>query len=85
LNKLLLNQQAITFELNNHWTVVAEGIQTILRREKYAKPYEALKEFTRANDEVTEQSIHRFIDTLHLSNAIKDELKAITPQNYTGI
>ena len=85
LNKLLLNQNAITSELNNHWAVVAEAIQTILRRENYPKPYEALKELTRVNDEITEQSIHRFIDSLNLSETIKNELKAITPQNYVGI
>ena len=85
LNKLLLNQNAITNELGNNWAVVAEAIQTILRRENYPKPYEALKELTRVNDEITEQSIHRFIDSLNLNETIKDELKAITPQNYVGI
>jgi adenylosuccinate lyase len=85
LNKLLLNKNAITSELNNHWAVVAEAIQTILRRENYPKPYETLKELTRVNDEITEQSIHRFIDSLNLSEAIKNELKTITPQNYIGI
>ena len=85
LGKLLLNKSAITRELNNHWAVVAEAIQTILRRENYPKPYETLKELTRVNDEVTEQSIHKFIDTLNLSEAIKNELKAVTPQNYVGI
>lgn len=85
LNKLLLNTHAITNELNNHWAVVAEAIQTILRRENYPKPYETLKELTRVNDEVTEQSIHTFIDSLNLSETIKNELKAVTPQNYVGI
>ena len=85
LNKLLLNKNAITSELNNHWAVVAEAIQTILRRENYPKPYETLKELTRVNDEITEQSIHRFIDSLNLSETIKNELKTITPQNYIGI
>jgi len=85
LNKLLLNPNAITNELNNHWAVVAEAIQTILRRENYPKPYETLKELTRVNEEVTEQSIHTFIDSLNLSETIKNELKAITPQNYVGI
>jgi adenylosuccinate lyase len=85
LNKLLLNKTAITNELNNHWAVVAEAIQTILRRENYPKPYETLKELTRVNDEITEQSIHKFIDSLNLSETIKDELKAVTPQNYVGI
>lgn len=85
LNKLLLNPNAIANELNNHWAVVAEAIQTILRRENYPKPYETLKELTRVNDEVTEQSIHTFIDSLNLSETVKNELKAITPQNYVGI
>ena len=85
LNKLLLNENAITRELSNHWAVVAEAIQTILRRENYPKPYETLKELTRVNDEITEQSIHQFIDSLNLNEAIKSELKAITPQNYVGI
>lgn len=85
LNKLLLNPQAITNELNNHWAVVAEAIQTILRRENYPKPYETLKELTRVNEEVTEQSIRQFIDSLNLNDVIKEELKAITPQNYVGI
>ncbi|MDR2775666.1 MAG: adenylosuccinate lyase [Tannerella sp.] len=85
LNKLLLNKDAITNELNNHWTVVAEAIQTILRRENYPKPYETLKELTRVNEEITEQSIHHFIDSLNLDNTIKNELKAITPQNYVGV
>ncbi|MDR2914371.1 MAG: adenylosuccinate lyase [Tannerella sp.] len=85
LNKLLLNQNAITNELNNHWAVVAEAIQTILRRENYPKPYETLKELTRVNDVVTEESIHTFIDSLNLSETIKNELKAVTPLNYVGI
>jgi len=85
LNKLLLNQNAITSELCNHWAVVAEAIQTILRRENYPKPYETLKELTRVNEAVTQQSIHQFIDSLNLGEAIKDELKAITPLNYVGV
>ena len=85
LNKLLLNKSAIADELNNHWAVVAEAIQTILRRENYPKPYETLKELTRVNDEITEQSIHRFIDSLNLNETIKDELRSITPQNYLGV
>jgi len=85
LKKLLLNQGAITKELSNHWAVVAEAIQTILRRENYPKPYETLKELTRVNDEITEQSIHQFIDSLNLSETIKNELKAVTPLNYVGI
>jgi adenylosuccinate lyase len=85
LNKLLLNKEAINRDLENNWAVVAEGIQTILRREGYPKPYEALKELTRTNQHVTKESISEFIDTLNVSEEIKKELKAITPQNYTGI
>ena len=85
LNKLLLNKSAITAELNSHWEVVAEAIQTILRRENYPKPYETLKELTRVNEEITEQSIRQFIDSLQISDPIKDELKVITPHNYVGI
>ena len=85
LNKLLLNESAISNELNNHWAVVAEAIQTILRRENFPKPYEALKELTRINEEISEQSIHLFIDSLQLSDEIKKELNAITPHNYTGV
>ena len=85
LKKLLLNKSAITKELSNHREVVAEAIQTILRRENYPKPYETLKELTRVNDEITEQSIHQFIDSLNLSETIKNELKAVTPLNYVGI
>jgi adenylosuccinate lyase len=85
LNKLLLNREAIDRDLENNWAVVAEGIQTILRREGYPKPYEALKELTRTNQHVTKESISQFIDTLNVSEDIKNELKAITPQNYTGI
>jgi adenylosuccinate lyase len=85
LNKLLLNKDVITNELNHHWAVVAEAIQTILRRENYPKPYETLKELTRVNEEITEQSIRNFIDSLDLEEDIKNELKAVTPQNYVGI
>lgn len=85
LNKLLLNETAIHRDLDNTWNVVAEGIQTILRREGYPKPYEALKELTRTNGAINKESIHAFIDTLLVSQAVKDELKQITPQNYTGI
>ena len=85
LNKLLLNKSAITNELNNHWEVVAEAIQTILRRENYPKPYETLKALTRVNEEITEQSIRQFIDSLLIEDVIKDELRRITPFNYVGI
>jgi len=85
LKKLLLNNSVITNELNKNWAVVAEAIQTILRRENYPKPYETLKQLTRVNDVVTEQSISQFIDSLQLGEEIKNELKAITPRNYVGI
>ena len=85
LNKLLLNEKAITADLENAWPVVAEGIQTILRREGYPKPYEALKELTRTNDRITKESIGAFIDTLNVKDDVKIELKAITPLNYTGV
>lgn len=85
LGKLLLNEKALYRDLDNCWAVVAEGIQTILRREGYPKPYEALKALTRTNDGITAESISNFIDTLQVSDAIKAELKAITPHNYTGI
>lgn len=85
LNKLLLNKEAIENDLNDNWAVVAEGIQTILRREGYPKPYEALKALTRTNSHITQKSIAEFIDTLDVNATIKEELKRITPQNYTGI
>ena len=85
IGKLILNEQAINRDLENCWNVVAEGIQTILRRENYPRPYETLKELTRTNNIVNEHSIHEFIETLHVSEAVKKELRAITPQNYTGI
>ena len=82
---MLLNESAIHNDLEKNWSVVAEGIQTILRREAYPNPYEALKELTRTNTEVNAQSIARFIDTLNVSDAVKEELRAITPQSYTGV
>tara|TARA_B100000787_G_scaffold169218_1_gene159796 strand:+ start:4484 stop:5827 length:1344 start_codon:yes stop_codon:yes gene_type:complete len=85
LNKLLLNEPKFHEELENNWAVVAEAIQTILRREGYSNPYEALKGLTRTNEKVTQNSIALFIDSLETSNDIKLELKAITPSNYTGI
>ena len=85
LGKLLLNEKALFRDLDNCWAVVAEGIQTILRREGYPKPYEALKALTRTNEGITAESISNFIDTLQVSDAVKAELKAITPHNYTGI
>jgi adenylosuccinate lyase len=85
LNKLLLNTTKFEADLEQNWAVVAEAIQTILRREAYPNPYEALKGLTRTNESITQQSIANFIDTLEISDAIKTELKSITPSNYTGI
>ena len=85
LDKLLLNNDAIEKDLENNWAVVAEAIQTILRREAYPNPYEALKGLTRTNEKINQISIANFIDTLEVSAEIKNELKAITPANYTGI
>lgn len=85
LNKLLLNESKFAEDLENNWAVVAEAIQTILRREAYPNPYEALKGLTRTNEKITQTSISNFIDTLEVSDAIKKELKTITPSNYTGI
>ena len=85
LNKLLINKAKFAEDLENNWAVVAEAIQTILRREAYPNPYEALKGLTRTNEKVTQQSIANFIETLEVNAAIKTELKAITPSNYTGI
>ena len=85
LGKLLLNEPKFAQDLENNWAVVAEAIQTILRRESYPNPYEALKGLTRTNEAITQTSISNFIDTLEVSEAIKLELKAITPSNYTGI
>ncbi len=85
LNKLLLNKVKFEQDLENNWAVVAEAIQTILRREGYPNPYEALKGLTRTNEKINQNSIATFIDTLNVSDAIKKELKQITPANYTGI
>ena len=85
LDKLLLNQAAINADLENNWAVVAEGIQTILRREGYPQPYEALKALTRTNEAINEASIKAFINTLNVSDSVKDELRKITPFTYTGI
>ncbi|MBO5271482.1 MAG: adenylosuccinate lyase [Muribaculaceae bacterium] len=84
LNKLLLNEAAISADLDAMWNVVAEGIQTILRREGYPKPYETLKELTRVNTTVTAESIAAFIDTLNVSDDVKAELKKLSPHSYTG-
>lgn len=85
LNKLLLNSSKINADLENNWAVVAEAIQTILRREGYPEPYEALKALTRKNEQITEESIHAFINQLEVSDEVKVELKSINPHNYTGI
>ncbi|GAA0874633.1 adenylosuccinate lyase [Wandonia haliotis] len=85
LDKLLLNQSAFEKDLEDNWAVVAEAIQTVLRREGFPKPYEALKGLTRKNEKTTQESVHQFIDTLNVSDEIKSELKQITPQNYTGV
>ena len=85
LRKLLLNEQAIAADLDNAWAVVAEGIQTILRREGYPKPYETLKALTRVNTGMNAETISSFIDTLNVSDAVKAELHALAPGNYTGM
>ena len=85
LGKLLLNEAKIYSDLDNCWSVVAEAIQTILRREAYPHPYEALKALTRTNQAITEASIKEFIETLDVSEAVKEELRVITPHNYTGV
>jgi len=85
LNKLILNESKLNEDLENNWAVVAEAIQTILRRENFPNPYEALKGLTRTNEKINQQAIHAFIDTLTVPESIKSELKQITPQNYLGI
>ena len=85
LRKLILNEEKIAADLDNTWAVVAEAIQTILRREAYPHPYEALKALTRTNKKMTEETIHEFIQGLNVSDTVKAELMAITPHNYTGI
>lgn len=85
LRKLILNEEKMNADLDNNWAVVAEAVQTILRREAYPNPYEALKALTRTNKKVTEETMHAFIDNLDVSEAVKAEMRAITPHNYTGI
>ena len=85
LGKLLLNNEIIERDLEDNWVVVAEAIQTILRREAYPNPYEALKDLTRVNRKIDREVIHEFIDSLSVSEAIKTELRQITPHNYTGV
>ena len=83
--KLVLNEKQLHDDLNKNWVVCAEAIQTILRRENYPHPYEALKQLTRGQSNITQESLRHFIDTLNISDEIKTELKNITPFNYTGI
>ncbi len=85
LQKLLLNEEKINSDLENNWAVIAEAIQTILRREQFPNAYEALKNLTRGNNKIDKRSMHKFIDGLNLSSKVKKELKNITPQNYTGV
>ena len=85
LRKLILHEEKLQEDLNNTWAVVAEAIQTILRREAYPHPYEALKALTRTNQHMTEETIHEFIQGLNVNDSVKAELMAITPSNYTGI
>ncbi|MBE8712837.1 adenylosuccinate lyase [Sphingobacterium hungaricum] len=85
LRKLILNEAALQKDLENNWAVVAEAIQTILRREGYPKPYEALKDLTRTNSHVTQETIAEFVDQLNVSDEVKSEIKQITPSNYTGV
>lgn len=85
LRKLILNEDKLKQDLEGHWAVVAEAIQTILRREGYPHPYEALKNLTRTNQQMTEESIHSFVQNLNVSDSVKAELMDITPLNYTGM
>jgi len=85
LDKIVVNEEKITKDLDQNWVVIAEAIQTILRREGYPKPYEALKDLTRNNEKITKEKLHKFIDKLKVQDILKKELKAITPFNYTGI
>ena len=84
LSKIELNRKAINDDLNKHWVVLAEAIQNILRREKYPKPYEKLKELTRGKSEISKDDIHRFISELNIRDEIKEELYGLSPFNYTG-
>ncbi|MDE7133708.1 MAG: adenylosuccinate lyase, partial [Rikenellaceae bacterium] len=85
LDKLIINTEAIDRDLENNWAVVAEGIQTILRRENYPNPYEALKALTRTNKAITQEDMAGFIETLDVSESVKDELRALSPHSYTGV
>lgn len=85
LDKLILNEDKIAADLENNWAVIAEAIQTILRRENYPNPYEALKDLTRTNEKINQESFHRFINNLDIKDELKNELRGISPENYTGI
>jgi adenylosuccinate lyase len=85
IGKLELNRKVIENDLSENWMVISEAIQTILRREGYPQPYEALKALTRTGEKITEQTLHDFIDRLSVSESVKNELKAISPFNYTGV
>jgi adenylosuccinate lyase len=85
LNSLIINDSKIYADLDNNWAVVSEAIQTVLRKENYPNPYEALKQLTRGNNNINKKSIHQFIDELKISDELKKELKKISPHNYTGM
>jgi len=85
LDKAVLNEEVLKFDLNKNWAIISEAIQTILRRENYPNPYDALKELTRGNSRIDQKFLHKFIDGLNISAKVKTELKKITPENYTGI
>jgi adenylosuccinate lyase len=85
LNSLIINDSKIYADLDNNWAVVSEAIQTVLRKENYPNPYEALKQLTRGNNHINKKSIHQFIDELKISDELKKELKKISPHNYTGM
>ena len=85
IDKLIVNKSKIKADLENNWVVIAEAIQTILRRINYPKPYEALKDLTRTNERIDKNHIHKFIDNLNVDNSTKEELRNITPENFTGI
>ena len=85
LSKIKVNKDALNLDLDNNWAVIAEAIQTILRRENYPDPYEALKQLTRTGEKITQKSMHAFIDGLKIAHDLKVQLKTITPFNYTGI
>jgi adenylosuccinate lyase len=85
VGKLVINKEKIVGDLENNWAVVSEGIQTVLRRERYPKPYEALKDLTRGRDKIERSDIWNFIDGLKVSDSVKNELKRITPFNYFGV